>query len=113
MDLTFRKQGTDMIFHPRGRIQASDGPQLRDAVAKAYELSSGELGVLKVELSNPALVPDEALGVLAEWNAECRREDVPLRFVGVPHTARERFMERGIFGFDEADQDADEPPIVV
>ena len=113
MELTFRRHGTEMTFHPQGVIEAADIPRLRDAVRKAHELSSGDMDSLRVDVSDSRLALDEALDVLADWYAECKHEDVPLRFVGVPRAARERFMERGIFDFDDEDCDADESPIVV
>jgi hypothetical protein len=113
MELTFRKRGTDMIFRPLGTIQQADLAKLRDAVAKVYELSS-EMASLKVELTGAAHIPDDTLGILAEWYSECRRDGVPLRFVHVPRASRERFMERGIFDVDFDDErGANEVPIVV
>lgn len=106
MELTFRKNGRDISFFPKGRVVGSDALKLGDAFAKALALG-GDLRSARVHLGVVHEMDDEAVDILADWHARCRRDGVVLRLVAVPAGLRERLRERGVFDFD------DDAPIVV
>ena len=111
MELTFRKNGRNISFFPKGRVTGADARKLGDAFAKALALG-GDLRSAHVFLGGLAEMDDDAVDVVADWHARFRRDGSGVRLAEVPEALRERFRERGVFDFDDGDT-IDEKPIIV